>query len=223
MLSAPLFRNFLRKSSPRVQSVQEDRVQPATSIEQLVECYLRPITLIRPEPFRRIQCDCDGSSYIPHGAMESSQIYRTAPYRYKKRCVISECMKSAFIRTVYFNGQYTNQYAQAKFTGHLIYRRFSVAGPECLPRFKEGLVISPSNEPDPVNNNDVELKTEEPAELEDTSPYVVEESHNGQNDLHHAQILDWHQQAIEVAARWDHDSSSAWGQGVLGLLRSIGV
>ncbi|KAL8781247.1 MAG: hypothetical protein Q9213_006100 [Squamulea squamosa] len=131
--------------------------------------------------------------------------------------------KSAFIRTVYFNGQYTNQYAQAKFTGHLIYRRFSVAGPDCLPRFKEGLVISSSNQPDSVQSNNVELGNEDSAELEDTSPYIVEESHTGQNNKNRTQTLGWHQQAIEVSACWDHDSSSAWGQAVLEHLRSIGV
>ncbi|KAL8870376.1 MAG: hypothetical protein Q9174_003567 [Haloplaca sp. 1 TL-2023] len=54
--------------------------------------------------------------------------------------------KSAFIRTVYFDGQYTNQYAQAKFTGHLIYRRFDVSCPDSPPRFREGLAISSSRE-----------------------------------------------------------------------------
>ncbi|MCJ1392743.1 hypothetical protein MMC18_005614 [Xylographa bjoerkii] len=53
--------------------------------------------------------------------------------------------RSAFIRTAYFNGQYTNQYAQSKSTGHLVYRRFNVAGPRSSPAFVEGAVISQSH------------------------------------------------------------------------------
>lgn len=127
--------------------------------------------------------------------------------------------KSAFIRTAYFDGQYTNQYAQANFTGHLIYRRFSIAGPDRPPRFKEGLVISSSKEHNStMKNNAVEPGNEEVAELEDTSRCAFDTSCIGQMHQHHFQTLELHQHV----ACWDHDSSSAWGQGVLGLLRSIG-
>lgn len=128
--------------------------------------------------------------------------------------------KSAFIRTAYFDGQYTNQYAQAKFTGHLIYRRFSIAGPGRPPRFKEGLVISSSKEDKSMmKNKEVEPGNEELAELEDTSPCAFETSCIGQKHQHHYQTLGRHQHV----ACWDHDSSCAWGQGVLGLLKSIGL
>ncbi|KAL9001483.1 MAG: hypothetical protein Q9169_000058 [Polycauliona sp. 2 TL-2023] len=111
--------------------------------------------------------------------------------------------KSAFIRTAYFDGQYTNQYAQNKSNGHLIYRRFSIAGPNRPPRFTEGLVISPSK-----GNDEAEAGVEEVAELEDTSSGAVETSD---------------EREVELVSCWDHDSPSAWGQGVLGLLRSIGL
>ncbi|KAL2043545.1 hypothetical protein N7G274_003852 [Stereocaulon virgatum] len=74
--------------------------------------------------------------------------------------------KSAFIRTAYFNGQYTNQYAQSKFTGHLIYRRFTVT-PNSTPIFKEGVIMPQS--PKELERVSEEADEEiESAELEDT-------------------------------------------------------
>ncbi|KAL8794681.1 MAG: hypothetical protein Q9195_002756 [Heterodermia aff. obscurata] len=72
--------------------------------------------------------------------------------------------KSAFIRTAYFNGQYTNQYAQPKFTGHLIYRRFSVGNtPHSAPVFTEGALLPTIMEKKPPDQEYVV------AELEDTA------------------------------------------------------
>ncbi|KAL8918745.1 MAG: hypothetical protein Q9172_005279 [Xanthocarpia lactea] len=100
--------------------------------------------------------------------------------------------------------------AKAKFTGHLIYRRFSIAGPDVLPKFKEGLAISSSNRFNHLFSNRQEPKYGERVELEDTSCLVV-----GKGDMAQKR----YQHHIVFAARRDHDSSSAWGQGVLG--RSI--
>lgn len=52
--------------------------------------------------------------------------------------------KSAFIRTAYFNGQYTNQYSQSKSTGHLIFRRFTISAPNTPPIFTEGAIMQQS-------------------------------------------------------------------------------
>ena len=79
----------------------------------------------------------------------------------------------------------------------------------------------------PVRNGGLEtsphVEDEELAELEDKSPCLTETSCTGANNQHRYQMLERHQQEVEVAACWDHDSSSAWGQGVLGLLGSISV
>ncbi|KAL8933027.1 MAG: hypothetical protein Q9216_006556 [Gyalolechia sp. 2 TL-2023] len=81
--------------------------------------------------------------------------------------------KSAFIRTAYFDGQYTNQYAQARFNGHLIYRRFSVTGPDRSPRFKEGWKIGSGSEGKQLSPGKKDGCGER-AELEDTSPLKME-------------------------------------------------
>ncbi|KAL8839292.1 MAG: hypothetical protein Q9170_001809 [Blastenia crenularia] len=120
--------------------------------------------------------------------------------------------KSAFIRTAYFDGHYTNQYAQAKFTGHLIYRRFSVAGPACSPRFKEGLVISSSNDKGQLYHERKD-SSKVRAELEDTSLRMPR--------IYTPDIIynpgPW-EKRIDFGY---HDSFSSWGQGVLRLLESI--
>ena len=79
--------------------------------------------------------------------------------------------KSAFIRTAYFNGQYTNQYAQPKFTGHLIYRRFSVGRtPHSSPVFKEGAALPQIIESPSMNEATCKGPTSDNiAELEDTA------------------------------------------------------
>ncbi|KAL9025734.1 MAG: hypothetical protein Q9180_007601, partial [Flavoplaca navasiana] len=121
--------------------------------------------------------------------------------------------KSAFIRTAYFDGQYTNQYAQAKFTGHLIYRRFSVSGPNRPPRFKEGLMIPSGKEHEAIiQDNEVEPGYENIAELEDTSACAVETSCIQRNNQRRCGTSERHQHDVEVVASCGHDSSSAWGQ-----------
>ena len=140
------------------------------------------------------------------------------------QCTDTKEKKSAFIRTAYFDGQYTNQYAQAKFTGHLIYRRFSVSGPNRPPRFKEGLMIPSGKEHDAIiHDNEVEPGCENIAELEDTSGGAVESSCVQPNNQRRCGTSERHQHDVEVVASCGHDSSSAWGQEVLGLLRSVGL
>jgi len=80
-----------------------------------------------------------------------------------QNCKLTTNQKSAFIRTAYFNGQYTNQYAQSKFTGHLIYRRFTVNAPNSPPVFTEGAVM-------PHSPTELEkIGEDETFELEDTA------------------------------------------------------
>ncbi|KAL8733290.1 MAG: hypothetical protein Q9181_003646 [Wetmoreana brouardii] len=129
--------------------------------------------------------------------------------------------RSAFIRTVYFNGQYTNQYAQAKCTGHLIYRRFSVNSPDRPPRFKEGWAIPASTDQDqPCDVK--EDGNEERAELEDTSP--CELMGHCYSQCREDRTRELEQQYIDIifASYWGPDSSSDWGQGVRRLLESVG-
>ncbi|KAL8818704.1 MAG: hypothetical protein Q9223_002722 [Gallowayella weberi] len=128
--------------------------------------------------------------------------------------------KSAFIRTVYFDGQYTNQYAQTKCTGHLIYRRFDITGPDRPPQFKEGLMLASNNDSSPLSNRE-DQDMEQRAKLEDTSSCAVERDLIGKNIRYNTMRPEQHQYDVLLAACWDHDSSSAWGQGVIGLLSSI--
>ncbi|CAD6582312.1 MAG: hypothetical protein ASARMPRED_000930 [Alectoria sarmentosa] len=76
--------------------------------------------------------------------------------------------KSAFIRTAYFNGQYTNQYAQSKFTGHLIYRRFTVTTPHSPPIFTEGAIM-PQSPKELARIGEEASEKDERFELEDTA------------------------------------------------------
>lgn len=75
--------------------------------------------------------------------------------------------KSAFIRTAYFNGQYTNQYAQSKFTGHLIYRRFTITTPHSPPVFTEGAIM-PQSPKELERIGEEASEKDERFELEDT-------------------------------------------------------
>ncbi|KAL9033096.1 MAG: hypothetical protein Q9214_007671, partial [Letrouitia sp. 1 TL-2023] len=81
--------------------------------------------------------------------------------------------KSAFIRTAYFNGQYTNQYAQNKFRGHLVYRRFSISAPNSQPIFMDGAVLPRIEE---GAQRDDYPPAVEIAELEDTDPRLGKSS-----------------------------------------------
>ncbi|KAL9133652.1 MAG: hypothetical protein Q9175_005164 [Cornicularia normoerica] len=76
--------------------------------------------------------------------------------------------KSAFIRTAYFNGQYTNQYAQSKFTGHLIYRRFTITTPQSSPVFTEGAIM-PQSPKELERIGEEASEKDERFELEDTA------------------------------------------------------
>ncbi|KAL8807840.1 MAG: hypothetical protein Q9182_000489 [Xanthomendoza sp. 2 TL-2023] len=133
---------------------------------------------------------------------------------------LEACKKSAFIRTVYFDGQYTNQYAQTKCTGHLIYRRFDITGPDRPPQFKEGLVLASNNDSSPLYNHE-DQNMEQRAELEDTSSCAIERDLMGSNIKYNTMRREQDQYDVVLAVCWDHDSSSAWGQGVIGLLSSI--
>lgn len=86
------------------------------------------------------------------------------PPRY--RIILSKHrQRSAFIRTAYFNGQYTNQYSQSKTTGHLIFRRFTIPAPNTAPIFTEGAAM-------PQGLNELERIGEENAE--DDSKFELE-------------------------------------------------
>ncbi|KAL9577007.1 MAG: hypothetical protein Q9212_006654 [Teloschistes hypoglaucus] len=130
--------------------------------------------------------------------------------------------RSAFIRTAYFDGHYTNQYAQSKFTGHLVYRRFEVTSPDHPPRFKEGVEISTTTPLDRARY-DQAIESAEPAELEDTSHSETEEQ-CVENDIKaHAQGFGRPQlDGMITSYCWNLDRHSNWGQGVLGMLESIG-
>ncbi|KAL8946417.1 MAG: hypothetical protein Q9222_007187 [Ikaeria aurantiellina] len=80
---------------------------------------------------------------------------------------------------------YTNQYAQAKFNGHLIYRRFAITGPDRPPRFKEGLAILSSAYRD-FEGLAEEEGVEERAELEDTSRWAFTRYINTSNPPDHS-------------------------------------
>lgn len=98
--------------------------------------------------------------------------------------------KSAFIRTAYFNGQYTNQYAQSKFTGHLIYRRFTVTTPHSPPVFTEGAIMPQS--PKELESIGEEIpEKDERFELEDTAiENVPPELESGQIALKSALLME---------------------------------
>ncbi|KAL6719635.1 hypothetical protein ACLMJK_001556 [Lecanora helva] len=83
--------------------------------------------------------------------------------------------KSAFIRTAYFNGQYTNQYAQSRFTGHLIYRRFTITAPDSPPVFTEGVVM-PHSAKALEKIGEESSEKDETFELEDTAVDIQEAS-----------------------------------------------
>ncbi|KAL8696582.1 MAG: hypothetical protein Q9201_007589 [Fulgogasparrea decipioides] len=113
------------------------------------------------------------------------------------------------------------KYAQAKCTGHLIYRRFSVNSPDSPPRFKEGWAIPASIDQD----QPCDVKEDgngERAELEDTSPCELEGHRHSQCREDRTRELE--QQYIDIiyASYWGPDSSSDWGQGVRRLLESVG-
>ncbi|KAK3176266.1 hypothetical protein OEA41_007589 [Lepraria neglecta] len=121
-------------------------------------------------------CDVSDVSAIalPISSMELWNHHRYTPSGKRLEANVSSfdawynppAKKSAFIRTAYFNGQYTNQYAQSRFTGHLIYRRFTVA-PNSSPIFKEGAVMPQT--PKELKRVSEELdEDDERAELEDT-------------------------------------------------------
>ncbi|KAL8631171.1 hypothetical protein Q9189_003111 [Teloschistes chrysophthalmus] len=130
--------------------------------------------------------------------------------------------RSAFIRTAYFEGQYTNQYAQSKFTGHLVYRRFEVTSPNHPPRFKEGVEISTVTPPDRARY-DQDIESGEPAELEDTSHSETEEHCVGDDIEARAQGFGPPQlDGMITSYCWRLDHNSNWGQGVLRMLESIG-
>ncbi|KAL8686989.1 MAG: hypothetical protein Q9218_006714 [Villophora microphyllina] len=129
--------------------------------------------------------------------------------------------KSAFIRTVYFDGQYTNQYAQSKFTGHLIYRRFDVTGPDCPPRFKEGLAISTTVDESRTHHTE-KIWNGERVELEDTSPCEIKQHCMTNRGDGRAQGSERPQPDISIASRCRPEGPSDWGQGVLRLLQCIG-
>ncbi|KAL9590276.1 MAG: hypothetical protein Q9203_000898 [Teloschistes exilis] len=130
--------------------------------------------------------------------------------------------RSAFIRTAYFDGHYTNQYAQSKFTGHLVYRRFEVASPDHPPRFKEGVEISTATPQDRACY-DQAIGSQEPVELEDTSPNDNEEQCLGNDINDRAQGFRRPQlDGIITSYCWSLDRNSNWGQGVLRMLESIG-
>ncbi|CAO1603355.1 hypothetical protein XANCAGTX0491_006943 [Xanthoria calcicola] len=192
--------NRLRASNTSSNAPSGPSFLSGLSLSDVLDVTAMALPISRTELWNHHRYDTQPHSNTTHGASTLDAWYN-APAK-----------KSAFIRTAYFDGQYTNQYAQAKFTGHLIYRRFSIAGPDRPPRFKEGLVISSSKEHKSIAKN-IEAEpgngNEELAELEDTSPYAW----IGQKQP----SLERHQHF----GCWDYDSSSAWGQGVLGLLKSI--
>ncbi|KAI4254949.1 MAG: hypothetical protein LQ352_002811 [Teloschistes flavicans] len=130
--------------------------------------------------------------------------------------------RSAFIRTAYFDGHYTNQYAQSKFTGHLVYRRFEVTSPDRPPRFKEGLEISTVTHEDEARE-DQAIQSREPVELEDTSPCKIEEQRVGNDIKDRAQGFKRRRSdGMITSYYWRPDRNSNWGQGVLRMLESIG-
>ena len=130
----------------------------------------------------------------------------------------SQCVlqKSAFIRTAYFNGQYTNQYAQPKFKGHLIYRRFNIPAPYVTPIFTEGAVILP------------QIKEEKPSKGNDLSVDNLPELDDSLQREKPPVKTDWTSTNVELPAcqplvdafRWDHqiDDAAKWRQSVLRLL-----
>ncbi|KAL8904421.1 MAG: hypothetical protein Q9207_003284 [Kuettlingeria erythrocarpa] len=128
--------------------------------------------------------------------------------------------KSAFIRTAYFDGHYTNQYAQATFTGHLMYRRFDFTGPDCSPRFKEGMTITSTSKQNRRCSGS-RLANREAAELEDTSHSPVGLLGLVQCDTVYWQDLERQRSVCPHADCYARDSFTSWGQGVLGLLDSI--
>ncbi|MCJ1479668.1 hypothetical protein MMC13_008354 [Lambiella insularis] len=109
--------------------------------------------------------------------------------------------KSAFIRTAYFNGQYTNQYAQSKSTGHLLYRRFTVTGPQRSPAFVEGSVITRMHQAFAIGDSDhgVEAGT---SDCQNTGK-------------------DKHAKRIHVSTLSYFDSSPGWTREVVKLLEGI--
>lgn len=131
---------------------------------------------------------------------------------------LTRSKKSAFIRTVYFDGQYTNQYAQAKFTGHLIYRRFDITGPDGSPRFKEGLAILSSSDQNKVCYGE-EIERGHRLELDGTGPYEIEGHCMEQDGKDRARGPE---RRHLLASCWSLDSSVSWGQEVLQLLGSVG-
>ncbi|KAL8927475.1 MAG: hypothetical protein Q9208_002280 [Pyrenodesmia sp. 3 TL-2023] len=129
--------------------------------------------------------------------------------------------KSAFIRTAYFDGHYTNQYAQAKFTGHLIYRRFDLTGPDRSPRFKEGMTISSTIKQDePCMGSSFANK--KAAKLEDTSRFPIGLYGPLQINTEYQQDQKRQQPEHRYGSCYARYSFTSWGQGVLRLLESIG-
>ena len=72
------------------------------------------------------------------------------------------------MRTAYFNGQYTNQYAQSKFTGHIPFRRFTITAPHSPPVFADGAVM-PQNSKELERIGEEAPEETETFELEDTA------------------------------------------------------
>ncbi|KAL9013461.1 MAG: hypothetical protein Q9173_001847 [Seirophora scorigena] len=130
--------------------------------------------------------------------------------------------KSAFIRTDYFNGHYTNQYQQARFAGHLIYRRFDVTGPDRSPRFKEGLTLVPKDSRDRPCS-DQGIPGEGRVELEDTSLCTLHTGYTADFGTHtaHLPVSEAHQDRF-CSTYSSGDAFSSWGRAVLELLESIG-
>ncbi|KAL9611095.1 MAG: hypothetical protein Q9167_004228 [Letrouitia subvulpina] len=125
--------------------------------------------------------------------------------------------KSAFIRTAYFNGQYTNQYAQNKFRGHLVYRRFSINAPNSQPIFMDGAVLPRIEE---GTQSDDYPRIIEIAELEDTDRRLVR---SGSGLFGIACMGDSFVDSSDIKLQklLGAENSSKWGQMVTDLLRAV--
>ncbi|KAI4214260.1 MAG: hypothetical protein LQ351_003345 [Letrouitia transgressa] len=126
--------------------------------------------------------------------------------------------KSAFIRTAYFNGQYTNQYAQNKFRGHLIYCRFIIDAPNSQPIFTDGAVLPRIEE---GTQSDHYAPNTEIAEIQDTDRW----SEKTRSGLFGAFCMDdpLANSSVDCSDRkpLGAESSSKWGQMVNDLLRAV--
>ncbi|KAI4158754.1 MAG: hypothetical protein LQ342_007149 [Letrouitia transgressa] len=116
---------------------------------------------------------------------------------------------------------YTNQYAQNKFRGHLVYRRFSINAPNSQPIFTDGAVLPRIEE---GTQSDHYPRNIEIAELEDTDRRL-KKSNSGlfgaactDNSLVDSSV---DPSGNKLRKLLDAGNSSKWGQMVIDMLRAV--